>query len=270
MKPADEQTLSQPARKVGLYAAYKWILVAPLLVFSTALFGSIIILISFLGAPDFASRVFGPIWAKLNAAVSLIAVKTKGLEHIVPGQSYIVVANHQSLIDIYLLYGYLGLEIKWVMKQELRAVPVLGLACEMMGHVIIDRSNTEAALASMERARARIKQGMSVVFFAEGTRSRNGELLPFKKGAFRMAQELKLPILPVTIHNTFNILPSDTVDLRPGLARMTIGAPISIFDDTSNPPEQTGMTGQSARTVKSLETLTAEVWHRISGTLDKG
>ncbi len=279
MKSGSEQLLDRPTRKAGLYTAYKWIFVAPFLVFSTAILGSLIIVLSFLGAPDFASRMFGPVWAKINAAVSLIGVQTTGQEHIEPGQSYVIVANHQSLIDIYLLYGYLGMDIKWVMKQELRSVPILGLACELMGHVIVDRSNTESALASMERARERIKDDMSVIFFAEGTRSRSGELKPFKKGAFRMAQELNLPILPITIHNTFEILPSDTVDLRPGIARMTIGAPVSVdaivdTADLAASSEDNLNAGESNEkaipSAKSLSDLTAEVRESIASTLKQG
>ncbi|MDG1303767.1 MAG: lysophospholipid acyltransferase family protein, partial [Pseudomonadales bacterium] len=228
MTYGSEQILNRPTPKTGLYTAYKWVFVLPILVLTTTILGSLIIALSFLGAPDYASRVFGTLWAKINTKAALIGVQTTGKEHIKQGQSYVVVANHQSLLDIYLLYGYLGIDVKWVMKQELRAVPVLGLACEMMGHVIVDRSNTASALASMERARERIKDGMSVIFFAEGTRSRSGELKPFKKGAFRMAQELNLPILPITIQNTRHILPSDTIDLRPGVTRMTIGKPISV------------------------------------------
>jgi 1-acyl-sn-glycerol-3-phosphate acyltransferase len=278
MKTGSEQFFTRPNRKAGLYTAYKWIFIAPFLVFSTAVFGSAIIIVSFLGAPDFASRIFGPIWAKLNTTVSFIDVKTTGLEHIVPGQSYVVVANHQSLIDIYLLYGFLGMDIKWVMKQELRTVPVLGLACEMMGHVIIDRSNTAAALASMDRARGKIKEGMSVVFFAEGTRSRNGELMPFKKGAFRMAQALNLPILPITIHNTLGILPSDTLDLRPGRAWMTIGKPIEISGlktfreeaKVSGDGEEPSPPDNAKISIKSLDNLMAEVRRSISSNLQHG
>ena len=277
MTYGSEQILNRPTPKTGLYTAYKWVFVLPILVFTTTILGSLIIALSFLGAPDYASRVFGTLWAKINTKAALIGVQTTGKEHIKQGQSYVVVANHQSLLDIYLLYGYLGIDVKWVMKQELRAVPVLGLACEMMGHVIVDRSNTASALASMERARERIKDGMSVIFFAEGTRSRSGELKPFKKGAFRMAQELNLPILPITIQNTRHILPSDTIDLRPGVTRMTIGKPISVEVTSTtadyaklhknepalleNSPTESKATehAHDAPVLKSLSDLSAEV-----------
>ncbi|MDG1002276.1 MAG: lysophospholipid acyltransferase family protein [Pseudomonadales bacterium] len=277
MTYGSEQILNRPTPKTGLYTAYKWVFVLPVLVLTTTILGSLIIALSFLGAPDYASRVFGTLWAKINTKAALIGVQTTGKEHIKQGQSYVVVANHQSLLDIYLLYGYLGIDVKWVMKQELRAVPVLGLACEMMGHVIVDRSNTASALASMERARERIKDGMSVIFFAEGTRSRSGELKPFKKGAFRMAQELNLPILPITIQNTRHILPSDTIDLRPGVTRMTIGKPISVEVTSTtadyaklhknepalleNSPTESKATehAHDAPVLKSLSDLSAEV-----------
>ena len=277
MTYGSERILNRPTPKTGLYTAYKWVFVLPTLVLTTTILGSFIIVLSFLGAPDYASRVFGTLWAKINTKAALIGVQTTGKEHIKQGQSYVIVANHQSLLDIYLLYGYLSTDVKWVMKQELRAVPILGLACEMMGHVIVDRSNTASALASMERARERIKDGMSVIFFAEGTRSRSGELKPFKKGAFRMAQELNLPILPITIQNTRHILPSDTIDLRPGVTRMTIGKPISVEVTSTtadyaklhknepalleNSPTESKATehAHDAPVLKSLSDLSAEV-----------
>jgi 1-acyl-sn-glycerol-3-phosphate acyltransferase len=135
-----------------VFAAYKWLVVAPLLAFSTIILGTIIMVFSVLGAPNFASRVFATAWARLNTAISMVTVKTKGLENLDKSRSYVVVANHQSLIDIYVLYGFLGVDIKWVMKRELRAVPVLGLACELMGHILVDRSNTDAALESINSA----------------------------------------------------------------------------------------------------------------------
>ena len=205
-----------------IFTAYKWIVVAPLLLFSTLFLGVLIMLLSSLGAPNFASRVFATGWARFNSAVSMMTVVTRGTENLDTQRSYVVVANHQSLYDIYVLYGFLGVDFKWVMKKELRSVPILGLACELMGHILIDRSNTEAALNTINDARSRIVDGMSVVFFPEGTRSRNGELRQFKKGAFRFAQEMGLPILPVVIHGTKDILPSDTIELMPGEACIEI------------------------------------------------
>lgn len=234
-----------PAVAAALFV-YRWLVIAPFLAISTLVIGCLVTVISMLGFPDFASRVFGRAWARLNMAVSFIGIELVGREKVDPRQSYVIVANHQSLIDIYVLYGYLGVDIKWVMKKELRAVPVLGMACEAMGHIIIDRSDTEAAIRTINQARDRIKDGISVVFFPEGTRSRTGELTPFKKGAFRFAQELGLPILPVTIHKTRDVLPSDSTALIPGKVKLEFHDPVPTAGTN---PEDLGALADHCRDV---------------------
>lgn len=231
-KPSMNHTAPQPVpsrRELTkrLFTVYKWLWVIPFLGVSTLVIGTTIICLAFLGLPDLASRVLGPIWAKINSLMMMLTVQVEGRDKFNPKQSYIIVANHQSQVDILALYGHLGVDFKWVMKQELRRVPVLGPACAAMGHIFIDRGNTESALTSINNARTQIKDGMSVVFFPEGTRSRDGELMHFKKGAYRLALELQLPILPVTILGTHHILPTDTLDLTPGEARIVFHAPIS-------------------------------------------
>ena len=216
------------------YQCYKWLIVVPLLLLSTLVLGTLIMLMCLLGAADFASRWIAGLWARLNAMVTLMKVDVEGREHLQPGQSYILAANHLSLVDIYLLYGFTGLDLKWVMKKELRRVPVLGKACEMMGHIYVDRSNTEAALQSIEAARERVRDGMCVVFFPEGTRSRTTELRPFKKGAFRMALDLGIPVVPISIHNTQKVLPSDTLDWRPGRVKLIFHEPVQVTPGNLN------------------------------------
>lgn len=236
-----------------VFFLYRWLVIAPVLALSTAVIGmGIITPLCLLGFPDFASRVFATAWARLNMRVSMMTVDVEGADKVDADQSYVVVANHQSLVDIYVLYGCLPMDIKWVMKQELRAVPVLGIACEMMGHILIDRTNTEAAVKSINDARERIRNGISVVFFPEGTRSRTGELGSFKKGAFRLAQELSLPILPVTIHDSNQVLPSDTTHIVPGRVRLQIHDPVPT----------TGLTAQDAGK------LTSEVRELIRESLE--
>jgi 1-acyl-sn-glycerol-3-phosphate acyltransferase len=155
-------------------------------------------------------------------------VQVSGRENIDRRQSYVIVSNHQSHYDVFVLYGWLGIDFKWIMKKELRKIPALGVACEKIGHIYIDRSNRQAALASIEEAKERIINGTSVIFFPEGTRSRDGSLRSFKKGAFRMALDLNLPILPLTVDGTYRILPADTTRLRPGRAKLTIHEPVPI------------------------------------------
>ena len=209
-----------------LLFVYRWSVVVPVLVVSTFLTASTCIVLSLVGLPRLANQVVARNWARLNAFVSLMEVEVEGADKVVPGESYVITANHRSLVDIYLLYGFSGLDVKWVMKKELRAIPIFGLACEKLGHVVVDRSNTAADLASMEVARTRFVKGTSIIFFPEGTRSRNNTMLPFKKGAFRMALNLGASILPVSIHGTEKILPSDTTQLVPGKAVLKFHDPI--------------------------------------------
>jgi len=209
-----------------LFIAYRWVVVVPVLVLTVLTHCTAIIILAISGFAHFANTVLGRNWARVNAFVSGMKVEVEGLEKVDPSQSYVMVSNHRSLVDIYVIYGWSGIDAKWVMKKELRAIPIFGLACDKLGHVVVDRSNTKADLASMEKVRKKIVNGTSIMFFAEGTRSRNEVLLPFKKGAFRMALDLQLPILPISIHGTRNILPPHTTQLYPGKARLVFHDPI--------------------------------------------
>ena len=124
-------------------------------------------------------------------------VEVIGRDNLDKSKSYIIVSNHQSQFDIIMIYGWLGVDFKWVMKQELRKVPALGLACERLGHVFINRSIPAAAVASLKAAKKKIKKGTSVFFFPEGTRSKDGTVGVFKKGAFKMAIDIGLPLVPL-------------------------------------------------------------------------
>ena len=210
-----------------LYQPYKWLIFGPFLVCTTFVLGGIAVACVALAGPKAAS-LFGVVWARLNSWATPMLVQIRGRENIDKSQSYVIVSNHQSQYDIFVLYGWLGIDFKWVMKIELWKVPVLGIACEKIGHIFIDRSNTEAALRSLDDAKSKIVNGTSVIFFPEGTRSKDGNLGRFKKGAFKMALDLGIPILPVTISGTRAILPTKTIDIFPGRARMTTHPPVDI------------------------------------------
>lgn len=186
------------------------------------------LVLSLVTSPRTASRLSAVPWARILASAAPMRVRVEGRENIDPQQSYVLVSNHQSQFDIFLLYGWLGVDFKWVMKQELRTVPGIGVACDRLGHIFVDRSNHTAAMASLEEAKKKIINGTSVMFFPEGTRSRDGKLMQFKRGAFRMAVDLGLPILPLTVTGTRNVLPAGTSDLMPGSARLIIHPPIPV------------------------------------------
>jgi len=157
-----------------------------------------------------------------------MVVEVLGRENIDAKQSYVIISNHQSHYDIFVLYGWIGIDFKWVMKASLRKIPFLGPACARLEHIFIDRSNSRAAITSINRAKEKIVNGTSVIFFPEGTRSSTEEMIPFKKGAFRFALDLEIPILPVTIVGTRNILPRGTMNLFPGKVTMVIHPPVEI------------------------------------------
>lgn len=211
-----------------LYQPYKWLVFLPCAALSTLFIGIAAVVLASVISPKAASMICGPAWARLNACLTPMLVSVEGRENIDGSQSYVIVANHQSQFDILVLYGWLGLDIRWVMKQELRKVPALGIASEKIGHIFIDRSDREAAIASLQEAKQKIMNGTSVLFFPEGTRSLTGELGEFKKGAFVMALDLGLPILPITISGTVKILPPTTLNLFPGRAKMTIHPPVDV------------------------------------------
>lgn len=211
----------------NLYQIYKYILYFPLLGLGTAFFFLITIPIMFFGTERML-QIGGIWWARFNSYVTPMFISVSGTENIDKEQSYVIVANHQSQYDIFAVYGWLPVDFRWVMKQELRKVPILGYYCYKAGHVYIDRSNHEKALASIEAAKARIRNGTSILFFPEGTRSTTGQLLPFKKGAFKFALDMGLPLLPITIIGTRNVLPNNSIALFPGSARMVVHKPIPI------------------------------------------
>lgn len=211
-----------------LYQPYKWLVMVPVFAVSTVFFGLLAAISSILVNPRFGSRVSGKPWARLNAFLTPMPVTVEGHERIESGQSYVIVANHQSPYDIYVLYGWLGIDFKWVLKQELRKVPGLGIGCEKAGHIFVDRSSGRAAMRSIDAAKTSITGGTSVVFFAEGTFSKGPELLPFKRGAFLMALDLGLPVLPVTIVGTRRILPGGTMKLFPGRAKLVVHEKVEI------------------------------------------
>lgn len=209
------------------YQPYKWLLLVPLLITTTLILGFFAIIVSLLFTPR-RGGIFGVIWAKINSFFTPMTVNVIGAENMDSGTSYVITANHQSLYDIYVLYGWLGVDFKWVMKKELEKVPVLGFACKALGHIFIDRSDTKSAVETINAAKTKIVDGTSVLFFPEGTRSVDGKIKPFKKGAFKFAIDCGIPVLPVTINGTRKILPKGSLNLMPGGVTMIIHKPIPV------------------------------------------
>jgi len=155
-------------------------------------------------------------------------VKVEGREYIRKNTSYVVISNHQSVYDIFLIYGWIGIDIKWVMKKELGKLPGIGYGSRKVGHIFLDRSNSRVAVESLNEAKRKLVNGTSVVMFPEGTRSDSGTPGVFKRGAFKLAIDLGLPILPLTLVGTKDILPNRSFNLMPGIVKMIIHEPMDI------------------------------------------
>lgn len=211
-----------------LYQPYKWLFFFPFIILNTLLFGILGVIIASLISQKAGGKWAGAIWARTNAFFTPMFVNVSGKENIQKNTSYIVIPNHQSYYDIFLIYGWLGIDIKWVMKKELRKIPGLGIASEKIGHIFLDRSNNKEALDSLNQAKKKLINGSSIVIFPEGTRSNTGHIQPFKRGAFKLAFDLGLPILPVTLIGTKYILPTNSFNLLPGKVEMIIHPPIDI------------------------------------------
>jgi 1-acyl-sn-glycerol-3-phosphate acyltransferase len=213
-----------------LYQPYKWLFFIPFFFVNTLVFGIIAFLTAWLVDQYWGSYFGGVIWSRLNASLVPMIVKVEGRKNIKRGISYIVMPNHQSAFDIFLIYGWLGIDLKWVMKKELRKFPGLGFGADKVGHIFLDRSNSRAAVKSLEIARKRIVNGTCVVIFPEGTRSNDGIPIKFRRGGFKLALDLQLPVLPVTLINTRHVLPNNSLNLFPGRVKMVIHPPIEISD----------------------------------------
>jgi 1-acyl-sn-glycerol-3-phosphate acyltransferase len=215
---------------VLLYQPYKWLFFLPFALVNTLFFGILAVVVSTLVNQRIGSYFGGVIWSRINTFLTPVLVKVSGRQNMDKKRSYVVISNHQSLYDIFVIYGWLGIDIKWIMKKELAKMPGVGFGSRKVGHIFLDRANSRVALESLNEAKKKLVDGTSVVIFPEGTRSENGQLGVFKKGAFKLAFDLGLPILPITIIGTKDVLPTGTLNIRPGKVRMIIHEPIEIHD----------------------------------------
>jgi 1-acyl-sn-glycerol-3-phosphate acyltransferase len=220
-----------------LYPVYKYLVYIPFLILWTLLnFLGVVVVAPF--SPRKASRWFGGLWGRGLVRAVPVRLYITGLEHLDPAKSYILVANHLSLMDIPMLYGWLPLDLKWIMKKEVRNIPVIGIGTAMLGHIFLDRSNHDAAIRELQQLKAHLQPGTSILFFPEGTRSRDGRLHAFKMGAFHLARDLDIPLLPISIRGTDALLTPDGMDLHPGTAEMSIHPAIPVEEVRASSGEQ--------------------------------
>ena len=211
-----------------LYQVYVFLVFYPIGLVLTFIAGWVTGLVATIWSPEFASRYIASSWGRLLCWLTPVWVTVEGAENADPNRTYVVVCNHQGLYDIFLVYGWLRLDLKWIMKAELRKLPGVGIGCEKAGHIFVDRSDPEQARKAVTNALDRVGDGVGLLFFAEGTRSQDGKLKRFKKGAFRVATTQNLPILPVTIVGTRDIQKPKSIFIFPGKIRLVIHPAIEV------------------------------------------
>jgi 1-acyl-sn-glycerol-3-phosphate acyltransferase len=167
-------------------------------------------------------------WSRDILRAAGTPVVAEGLEHIPRDRPVIYASNHSSMFDIWALFATLPGSVRFVAKRELFKIPLLGSAMLAVGHIPIDRAARKKAFEAYDEAARTIQRGTSsIVVFPEGTRSRSGELLPFKNAPFGLAIAAQVPVVPVYLHHTFEILPKGAWRLRPRPIRLLVARPIS-------------------------------------------
>ena len=190
-----------------LYIIYQIFIAIPLEIVLTIITALEVGIGTTIGNGHFWGYFPGHWWGKLILKLFLIPVKVEGREHLEKDQSYVFVANHMGAFDIFLIYGHLGRNFKWMMKAQLRKIPFLGYACAKSHQIFVDKRGPKKIKKTYDDAREILNEGYSVTVFPEGARSFTGHMGKFKKGAFALADELQLPVVPLTINGSFDILP---------------------------------------------------------------
>ncbi len=208
------------------YLLYQWLFALPLLLVATI----VTALTTTVGCMVGNGRIWGyyppHLWSRLFCRLLLLPIRVEGREHIDKKTSYVFVANHQGAFDIFLLCGFLGHNFKWILKQSLRKLPLIGRACEAAGFIFVDKESKRGLRASLEKAEKTLKDGMSVMVFPEGSRSFDGSLGKFKKGAYILAVDLNLPVVPLTIEGSFRVMPRTAYTIHWNPMKLTIHPPI--------------------------------------------
>ena len=215
---------------------YLAVIFLPIGIVATILTAVVTVVMSYFGDHRMWGYYPGKYWSRLMCAISFVSVEVNGKENIDKKQSYIFAANHQSLYDIFLIYGWIGVSFKWIMKKELRKLPFVGKACVAAGHIFIDRENPQKAVKSIEQATKTLSEGVSVALFPEGSRTKTGKVCKFKRGAFEIAKEVHLPIVPVTISGGYHVMPVSRFYPIPGKLILEIHPSVE-FNPTTHEEE---------------------------------
>ncbi len=177
--------------------------------------------------PLYRAGIWGA-WTGIRLAG--VKVQTAGLEHLDAHRTYILMSNHASNLDPPILLPLIPNRTSVMAKRELFSYPILGKAMRMASLVPVDRGDRDAGIAAVNAAVEVVKKGINMTIFVEGGRSSDGKLLPFKKGPFYLAEECRVPVVPVTVSGTHYLMPKSRLAIKPGLVTVTFHAPIQPAD----------------------------------------
>jgi len=203
----------------------------------TAFISTCCVIFSLLGASENSIHKVARIWATMLLKITNVQVSVLGTEYISTERPQIFMSNHQSDFDIFIVLAYLPVQFRWLAKKELFRIPVFGKAMKNAGYIEIDRQNHERAMQNLAEASRKIREGKSVMSFPEGTRSVDGTIKAFKKGMFHLALKAGVPIVPITIIGTSEIMPKRSLKINPGRITMIIDRPIDVtaYSEDSRP-----------------------------------
>ena len=232
------------------------ILIIVWVVFATLFFGTCVIVIAMFSKKGNVPHLVARIWGRSILFVSRVHVSVTGLEHIPDGRSCILMANHQSNFDIPVLLGRLPVQFRWLAKEELFRIPIFGRGMRGCGYISIDRTNRKLAFESLKEAARKIREGVSVMIFPEGTRSSDGKIRLFKKGGFVLSVDAGVPIVPIIIYGTRSIMPKGRLMIRSQDVRMEILAPINTSEYTRKTKDEL---------MEKVRTAICETFDRMAG-----
>ena len=196
-------------------------------ILDTFVLGIVAIATAFIVRKEDPVHRIAALWAKLILFASRTRVTVNGLSNIDASKSYIYMCNHQSNFDIPVLLAHLPVQFRWLAKAELFKIPIFSHGMRSAGYISIDRFNQASAFESISEAARRIKAGVSVMIFPEGTRSRDSKIRPFKKGGFVLAVDAGVPIIPIVLHGTYSLMPKGKLRIYSGHVHMDIQKPIN-------------------------------------------
>ncbi len=200
----------------------------------TVILGMVIVFLSFFDSSGKSLHFLARLWARGILSISGVRVEVRGAENLLRDVPQIVASNHQGYFDIFVLMTCLPVHLGWIAKKELYRIPVFSFAMRRYGNIEIDRSNREKARQSLRDAALRIREGQSVLIFPEGTRSPDGKVHSFKKGCYYLARASGVPVVPVSISGSFEVMPKRHFRIRPGTIFVVVGKPLRLSEDGSS------------------------------------